>query len=414
LKPIRIGIVGAGRILPAHLRGYQLLRQAGVDTFRVAALTSRARRDAESFLTRGAGPSPRRAVTQQPSDPLSVSDVFLSDFQDDIQARVYDSLDEMLADDAVDALDITASLAVHHTATLSSLAAGKHCLVQKPLAISVAAGRRMVDKARQLRLSLGINENLRYAPHVRVARWVIDQGFIGQVQMIAFWAIGTSDWSPDRVVAQTPWRHHKLEAGGGASLDIGVHLLHEFRYLAGEIDSVYGLMRIFEPNRHLPGDVANVVCDVDDAFFATVSFASGAVGQLTFTWAGHGPPTSMPDGRVIYGSRGCLKGDRLSLDDGSVHSAAQLFQAQASDQLKRELFPHGLEDPFALASLDFLQAIGRGEDPVASGEEGLLDLAAAYAICESATLGRPVRVHDVLDGSVAAYQADIDAHYGIA
>src|SRR5207247_5903327 len=51
--PIRIGLVGAGRILPAHLRGYQLLRWAGVDEFRITAITSRPRRDAESYLQRG-------------------------------------------------------------------------------------------------------------------------------------------------------------------------------------------------------------------------------------------------------------------------------------------------------------------------------------------------------------------------
>jgi predicted dehydrogenase len=153
---------------------------------------------------------------------------------------------------------------------------------------------------------------------------------------------------------------------------------------------------------------------VDDAFFATVSFASGAVGQLTFSWAGHGAPTSLPDRRVIYGTRGCLKGDSLILDDGSVHSAAKLFQAQASAQLKAELFPLGLADPFAIGALDFLHAIENGRDPEASGEQGLLDLAAAYAICESATAARPVSVLDVLEGRVATYQADINRHYGLA
>ena len=114
--------------------------------------------------------------------------------------------------------------------------------------------------------------------------------------MIAVWAVGTPEWSPDRVVAQTPWRHLKLQAGGGASLDIGVHLLHEFRYLAGDFDSMCALTRTFEPTRCLPGDVERVTCDVDDAFFATVFLASGPVGQLTFSWAGHGVPTSMPEG----------------------------------------------------------------------------------------------------------------------
>ena len=73
-----------------------------------------------------------------------------------------------------------------------------------------------------------------------------------------------------------------------------------------------------------------------------------------------------------------------------------------------------MRDAFALAYLDFLRGIGSGSDPEASGAEGLIDLAAAFAICESATLGRPVTVDEVLDGSVAAYQADIDRHYGFA
>src|SRR5437879_12472075 len=105
-EPIRIGLVAAGRILPPPLRGYQLLRQAGVDGFRITAITSHTRRDAESYVQRGAGPAPRPPVSDQPSDPLSVHDVFVSDFQPDIAARVYESLDEMLAADAVEALDL--------------------------------------------------------------------------------------------------------------------------------------------------------------------------------------------------------------------------------------------------------------------------------------------------------------------
>ena len=200
-----------GGFCPAHLHGYQLLRQVGVDDFRITALTSRSRWAAESYVHRDRGPAPRPAVSKAPSDPLSVEDVFISDFQDDVEAKVYDHLEEML--DEVDALDITASLEVHHTATLLGIGAGKHCLVQKPFAISVAAARQMVDAARARRVSLGVNENLRYAPNVRIARWLIEQGYLGDLQTIAHWSIGTAEWSPDRVVADTPWRHRKLEAG---------------------------------------------------------------------------------------------------------------------------------------------------------------------------------------------------------
>ena len=410
-NPVRIGLVGAGRILPAHLRGYQLLRHAGIDTFRITAITSHSRRDAESFLKRNAGPKPRPAVSNQPSDPLSVHDVFVSDFQDDVDVEVFESLEDMLAADVVDALDITATLHVHHTAALAGIRARKHCMVQKPLAVSVSLGRAMVEAARQQRVSLGVMENLRYAPSVRIARWLIDEGKLGAVQMMARFSIGTQEWSPDRVVADTPWRHRKLLGGAGAALDIGVHLMHEFRYLGGSIESVSGVTRMFEPTRWLAETREQVACDVDDAFFATVLFASGAVGQLTFSWAGHGPPTSLPANLVIYGTRGCLRGDTLSLDDGSTCSAAELFRASAPSPTQEALFPRGLTDAFALAFLDFLEAIASGRDPEASGEEGLLDLAAGFAICESSALKRAISLAEVLDGSAAVYQADIDRHY---
>ena len=409
---IRLGLVGAGRILPAHLRGYQVLRQAGVDDFRITAITSRTRAAAAAYVRRG-GPAPRPPVSRQPSDPLSVSDVYVSDFQDDVVPAVYDSLEAMLASHTVDALDISASLPVHHTAALSGLQAGQHCLVQKPLAISVAAGRLMAEAAAGHGLSLGVTENLRYAPAVRIARWIIERGLLGEVQMIARWGLGTAEWSPDRVVAETPWRHQKLLAGGGASLDIGVHLLHELRYLAGPIETVSATTRVFEPTRYLPSGEA-VACDVDDAFFATVAFASGAVGQLTFSWAGHGPPSSLPAGRVIYGSRGSLQGDTLYGDGQAPVSAAALFAAEADPATRERLFPFGLQDTFALGALDFLRAIAAGGDPEASGREGLFDLAAAFAICESGALGRPVAVADVLSGAVGEYQAEIDRHYGLA
>jgi predicted dehydrogenase len=411
---IRIGLVGAGRILPAHLRGYQLLRRAGVDNFRITAITSRTQRDAESYLQRGTGPEPRPPVSHRPADPLSVHDVFVSDFQDDVDVQVFESLEHLLAADVVDALDITATLHIHHSAALRGIRAGKHCLVQKPLAISVAAGRAMVEAAQQRRVSLGVMENLRYAPSVRIARWLVDQGYLGAIQMMARWGIGTHEWSPDRVVADTPWRHQKLLGGAGASLDIGVHLLHEFRYLGGPIASISGMTRVFEPSRWLRSTGERVECDVDDAFFATATFASGAVGQLTFTWAGHGTPASLADGRVIYGTRGCLKDDTLTLDDGSESSAAELFDKHVDADTRDAFFPHGLSDAFALAELDFLRAVSTQQDPEASGYEGLLDLAAAFAICESATLGRPVNVDEVLDGRVAEYQGDIDRHYGLS
>ena len=61
----------------------------------------------------------------------------------------------------------------------------------------------------------------------------------------------------------------------------------------------------------------------------------------------------------------------------------------------------------------YVLRIGEGRDPETSGSEGVRDLAASYAICESAALGRPISVEEVLSGKIDAYQAEINRHYGL-
>ncbi len=274
-----------------------------------------------------------------------------------------------------------------------------------------------MQTAEQAGLSLGVLENIRFEAAVRLARWAIERGELGDLQMIGAVSFGTAEWSPDRVVADTPWRHLKLEAGGGASIDIGVHLAHRLRYLAGEIRTMTAIARVFEPERELRDPDGNIFghypADADDAFFALPEFESGAVGTLSFTWAGHGEPTSLPHGMTIYGTRGCLKGATIVRDGGLLVELGELFQRDSTAEERDRFFPRGVSDPFALAYRDWLDAIGAGRQPEMNGREALRDLATAFAIMESATTKAPVRVEDVLSGKVDVYQQPINAHYGL-
>jgi predicted dehydrogenase len=412
---IRIGIIGCGRILPAHLRGYRLLREAGVDDFRITGLVARRPEDAHMFRKRGEGPPPRPPVSKSATDPLAAPHLYVSDFQPEEEAEVYPTVEALLAANVVDAVDITATLPVHHTAGLTCLAAGKHAIIQKPLAVSVRAGRRLVEEAERRGLSLGVTENVRYAEASRLARWLIDRGDLGALQMLAWVALGTAEWSPDKAVADTPWRHNKVIAGGGASLDIGVHQAHWFRYLAGEVRTMTAVARVIEPERVRRNAAGEVIerftPDADDAFFALPEFENGAIGNFSFTWAGHGEPTSLPEGRVVYGSKGVLKGTAFVKDGGERAELRDIFAANGSAEERQRFFPHGLTDTFALGYLDWLTAIRAGAQPEMSGMEGLRDLATAFSIMESATAHGPVKVADVLEGRVDAYQREIDEYH---
>lgn len=413
---IRIGIVGCGRILNAHLHGYRKLREAGIDNFRITALVARNIDDARMFRKRGEGPPPRPPVLPNDSgDPLGAPHIWLDDFQPDTEVAVFSDYNEMIAAGVVDAVNDFTTLSMHHQIGAACLDAGLHLLTQKPLAVSVKAAKLLVDKAAANGLTLGVFENVRQGERVRAAAWAVESGLIGDLQMALLGGIG-GFWSPDVIVAETPWRHRKVLGGGGGAIDIGVHVMHMLRHICGEVTSVSGTVRTFEPTRYLHGDPASgvsVEADVDDTYLATVTTAKGALAQMIWSWASHGEATSFPGGPVFYGSLGCIKGGEIILDDGSRRNLLDAYRAEASAEQRARHFPHGLSDAFAVSQLDWLEAIERGEDPETSGLEGLHDLAAAFAIIESSHLGRTVTLDEVLSGAVDGYQREIDEYYGI-
>ena len=89
------------------------------------------------------------------------------------------------------------------------------------------------------------------------------------------------------------------------------------------------------------------------------------------------------------------------------------FERSLDAAAREAYFPLGLEDPFAIQQLDWLRAVEESTDPETSGREGLHDLSSAYALLESSLAGRRVTLRETLDGSVRAYQAEIDEHYGL-
>lgn len=419
---VRIGIVGCGRILNAHLQGYRLLREAGYDGFRITALCARNEDDALMFRKRGEGPTPRAAVlAPETGDPLAAPHIYLDEFQPDTDVAVFTDYREMITAGVVDAVNDFTTLSMHHQIGAAAFDAGLHLLVQKPLAISVAAGRLMVDGAKAKGLTLGLFENVRQSAGTRAATWAIGNGMIGNLQLALFGGIGGL-WSPDKIVGETPWRHRKLEGAGGGAIDIGVHVMHMVRYVCGEVAAVSGTVRTFEPMRYQHGDPAagpSVEANVDDTYLATVTCEGGALAQLMWSWGGHGEETPIPGAPVFYGSEGCIKGGEIILDDGSRRNLQEVFWAEADPELLDVQFPlvgsneTRLTDPFAIQQYDWLEAIGRGGQPETDGEEGLRDLAAAFGMIESSQLGRTVSLEELLSGEVSGYQREIDDHFGL-
>ncbi|MDA9924536.1 Gfo/Idh/MocA family oxidoreductase [Verrucomicrobiales bacterium] len=413
---IRIGIIGCGRILAAHLEGYRILREAGVDNFEITALCSRKAEDAQSYVKRGEGPPQRKPVSDIPEDPLAVGDQYLSDFQPDTEVEVFTDFRDLIAYDRVDAINDFTIHSLHHQIAEFAFAAGKHVLSQKPLAVTMEGARRMCGQAEAAGVTFGVFENLRFDQGVRHQHWAFsDDGPAGELQIAVMGNIGTW-WAPDLIVAETPWRH-ELVQGGGMALDLGPHFFDMIRYIGGgEIVSVTAQTQVVEPTRYLLRDgerVDPVSCDADDTFYAHFELESGAAGTMFGSWSGHGTNTVLGDGPVFYGSKGRVTGDRIQLDGQEEQSLASLYEANASAEMKERHFPLGLTNDFALSQLDWIRAIEGGAQPECSGAEGLRDLACAYAVVESDLAGREVSVAEVESGELREYQKPIDAKFGL-
>ena len=326
--------------------------------------------------------------------------------------RVYAEAPRLLAEQRPDAVDVVLPHFLHHTVVAECLAAGAHVLVEKPVALTIRAGRRMLDAAARSGKILAVAEQARRGPAARALRWAIDTArLIGEPRLLFAQHVGFSL----EVIAGTPWRHDRLQAGGGWVLDGEVHYVDLLRYVFGDVAEVYARLHQFEPVRYLDPDrrTGPVPSTVEDTALALLTFERGVLG--TFTWT-HAAPGHDFRHRRYYGSEGSLDGEGLTRRDGTTRTRDEVRQdfldSLASAERER-LFPLGITDDVSLELYDFLTAVRDARPPEIDGLEALRDVAVCLAIYESSLAARPVRVEDVLQGRVDAYQRPIDEHWRI-
>lgn len=412
---IRIGIVGCAQSLADHLRGYRLLREAGMDDFRITALCSQNLDDVRMFATRGQGPEQTVPASHPRGDPMGADTEYVSDFQDDVDVGLFDDFAQMIADDRVDAINDFSSHGIHHLVAASTCEHQKDLLTRSPMTVTLKMARTMNAWFAERGLVFGVFEGLRFRPQTRHLKWLIESDLLGTLQMILVGDIG-SEWAPNQVVARSPsW--HAQNAAGGIAFERGLHQFHLVRYLAGDIDLISGTTTIVEPTRILDypdlGYAASYDCDAADTYFAQFRTKGQVSGNLFASWAGRGQPTLIPGGAVFYGTRGRVSGTTITWDGGQQNSLSEVYEGTTTADRRDNEFPSGIQDEYALAQLDWLTAVRERRSPEVGGCEGILDLACAIAILESSRLGRSVQVDEIVSGELAGCQWGIEQYYGL-
>ena len=149
---------------------------------------------------------------------------------------VFKDYQQMLASANVDAVIVSTPPQFHEEMVICGLEAGKHVLCEKPLANTVEACRRMVETSRKTGKILATGFNHRYFPAIQFVKQTLESGIIGELDHVRAFA-GHSGLSEFRA----SWEYDKKVIGGGALMDVGIHIIDLTRYLLGEIDEVFGI-----------------------------------------------------------------------------------------------------------------------------------------------------------------------------
>jgi predicted dehydrogenase len=382
--PVRLAILGCGGMAGAHAKGLEQLWKAERRAFEVVATCDVDRDRAETMAATIAGFQGKRPAA-------------------------WGSVGEMLAGSPeIEAVDIVTVHREHHPLAIACLEAGKHVILEKPLAITLRAGKAILEAGERAGCLVAVAENYRRAPDQRAIRWAVQEGRIGRPRMLFWIDVGERLW-------YWHWREQKALAGGGWSLDGGVHFADLFRFYLGDVTRVSALSRAFFPTRYRDDKSLSdpVTVDVEDTTIAWLEFASGAVGQWTSTSAAPGQGFNH---RVIYGDRGSLdlrEGLKTAAQTRTVAELREEYLSTLSSGERERLFPGGVTDTVATELHEFFLAVRGQGCPETDGLEGYKAEAISFALYESEAVGRPVTLEEIESLSVEAYQVEINRDLGL-
>ncbi|NOZ00566.1 MAG: Gfo/Idh/MocA family oxidoreductase [Deltaproteobacteria bacterium] len=287
--------------------------------------------------------------------------------------RFYVGHKAMLADPNVKAVVIGVPNCFHFEVAMDAFAAGRHVICEKPLALSLEDGRRMVETAEKKGLVLGYAEELCYVPKFVRARELARSGGIGKPYLVRQCEKHAGPYSP--------WFWKEEEAGGGILMDMGCHSISCILWVLGKpkVKSVYAHM-----GTYLHGGVTKE----EDHVIILMEFEDGSFGQAEASWALKG---GMDSTLEIFGTEGVVKADLLK--GMGLRAFSENGFPGAGDEGKGWVHPEYEElwnNGYPQEDRDFVKCMREGGTPAQNGRDGLDVLEIILAAYHSAGIGQKV------------------------
>jgi predicted dehydrogenase len=283
---------------------------------------------------------------------------------------VYSDLDRVLSDPEIDAVVVATPPSTHHTLASAALRAGKHVLVEKPLAKTAAEARDLIQLAEAADLVLMPGHTFVYSPPVNKVKELIDQDMLGEIYFVTSSRMNLGKYQADGVIC-----------------DLAPHDLSILLYWLGEpVTSVGATARsVFQP-------------EVPETAFLTLTFASGTAANVQISWLAPRKVREM----FVVGSR-----KMVHYDDTAFDESVRVYDRGMDVAIPENFGEHQLTyrsgdmvvprldaaEPLGLELADFAHSIRTGCTPRSSAELGLNIVRAIEAADESLRRGgQPVAV----------------------
>ncbi|WP_248928167.1 Gfo/Idh/MocA family protein [Paenibacillus hamazuiensis] len=290
----------------------------------------------------------------------------------------------------IDLIDINAPSDAHKEIALAAAKAGKHIFCEKPLALTLADAREMLQAAEQAGVTHMVGFNYRFAPAVMLAKKLIEEGRLGQIYHFRAWFL--QDWiiDPDFPLV---WRLQKDVAGSGSHGDLGAHLIDLAHYLVGGMREVIGMSETFIKERPLPTSMTGLSAKgskdaprgpvtVDDATLFLTRFENGTLGSFEATRfaAGHRCTNAFE----INGSKGSVRFDFERMNELEVYFTDDAADVQGFRRVLATDPAHayadawwppghtiGYEHTFIHEVVELMQALEQKRQPVPNFVDGV-------------------------------------------
>jgi predicted dehydrogenase len=323
-------------------------------------------------------------------------------------ARSRPSWRDLIDDDTVQAVSITAPNFLHREIGVAMARAGKHVWIEKPVGLSVADARAVADAVSASGVQAMVGFNYRNVPAVAYARMLIEQGQIGRPTHARFRLL--SDYAAHPQVALS-WRFERRRGGSGVLADLVSHGVDLARHLLGEVESLVADTAVFIAERPQPGGTGSHydlgvgdLGDVENEDYAgcLLRFANGTRATLEASRISVGDQCNY--GFEIHGTKGALHWDFRRMGElgmsigeryqnqmvttlyvGPGHGEYLAFQPGAALAL-------GFDDLKVVEAARFLQSIVDGKPLGATVDDAVRSAVALQSMSESARRGAWVQL----------------------